>query len=107
MKKFSKLTRSLVAMLVCLIMAFSFAACGKNNGGSADSTPSQSDGGSTKTDIQLQMQLSKSAIAYKEEAVRIMVIVTGSNAGYDIRVKDAEGYSGAAEYFKRLSGIFY
>ncbi len=102
MKKFSKLTRSLVAMLVCLIMAFSFAACGKNNGGSADSTPSQSDGGSTKTDIQLQMQLSKSAIAYKEEAVRIMVIVTGSNAGYDIRVKDAEGYSGAAEYIEVL-----
>lgn len=80
MKKFSKVTRSLIAVLICFTMVLSFASCGKDN----------------NKDVEFKMSLSSTEIS-KGNDVNVLGIVTGSeDVSYTVIVKNKEGSDGAS-----------
>lgn len=80
MKKFSKATRSLIAMLICFTMVMSFVSCGKKSG----------------TTVTFDMQISSSEIT-KGADVSVFGSVTGSeDTSYEIIIKNVDGSDGAS-----------
>lgn len=82
MKKFSKVTRSLIAVLICLTMVISFASCGKDN--------------TNNDNVTFNMSLSATEIS-KGNDVTVLGIVTGSeDTSYTVVVKNKTGSDGAS-----------
>lgn len=111
MKKFSKTLRSLVALLICLVMTFSFVACNKNKDSGSGSTGNSesvnsgsestgnSESGETPSNVSIRMQLSKTSIAYKEESVTVIVFVMGAeDDAYEVILKNVDGKPNGIDY---------
>lgn len=100
MKRFSKTLRSLVALLICFVMTFSFVACNKNKNSDSDSTGT-SESPVTPSNVSISMQLSKNSVAYKEESVTVMVFVAGADDdSYVLSVKNVDGKLAGNEYLE-------
>ena len=78
MNKFSRVTRTLVALFVCFAMTLSFAACEKKD-----------------KNAEFAMELSSNEVS-KDKSVTVFGIVTGTeDTTYTVVVKNAEGSDGA------------
>ncbi len=86
MNKFSRVTRTLIALLVCFAMTMSFVSCG-------DKTDSGD------KNVEFVMQLTADEVS-KDSSVTVIGVVTGStDTSYTVTVKNKEGSDGA-DYIK-------
>lgn len=91
MNKFSKVTRTLIALLVCFAMTMSFVSCG-------DKTDSGNSGSGDKN-VEFVMELTAAEVS-KDSSVTVIGVVTGStDRSYTVVVKNTEGSDGA-DYVK-------
>ena len=91
MNKFSKVTRTLIALLVCFAMTMSFVSCG-------DKTDSGNSGSGDKN-VEFVMELTAEEVS-KDSSVTVIGVVTGStDKSYTVVVKSTEGSDGA-DYVK-------
>lgn len=95
MKKFSKATRSLIAILICFVMTMSFVSCQK---------PSSE---SNTADIKFDMQVSATEIT-KGSDVSVFGVVQGSeDTSYEVVVKNVDGSDGASYIDIVQNGVMY
>lgn len=95
MKKFSKVTRSLIAIIICFTMMMGFASCQKPGNES------------NKAEITFDMQISASEIT-KGSDVSVFGVVKGSeDISYEVVVKNVNGSDGASYIDIVSNGALY
>ena len=95
MKKFSKVTRSLIAIIICFTMMMGFASCRKPGNES------------NKAEITFDMQISATEIT-KGSDVSVFGVVKGSeDTSYEVVVKNVNGSDGASYIDIVSNGALY